>query len=114
MEGTNFTFYPPFQQNHPGWLEIGKSVVPEGWKLAPSNTEVAAGFHTADRGRLLPSSGPRVAAGSPPLRGLITQAASAVLGLTHKGGPLACWEGGMGGDVGEDTCRGGRMTSRMG
>lgn len=63
MEGTNFIFYPRFQQNHPGDWEICS---PEGWELAPKNTEAAAGFHMADRGRLLPSSGPTVAAGSPP------------------------------------------------
>jgi hypothetical protein len=50
----------------------------------------------ADRGRLLPSSGPTVAAGSPPPSRLIIQGASAVLGLTHKGGTLACWEGRVG------------------
>lgn len=52
MEGTNFIFYPPFQQNHPGDWEICSL---EGWDPAANNTE--AEFHMADRGRLLPSSG---------------------------------------------------------
>lgn len=91
-------------------MEIEKSVVPEGWELAPSKHRGCCWIPHGRQGA--PSTQFRAHSGCrfPSSLKAYPQGASAVLELTHKGGPLACWEGGVGEGVEEDTCRGGRMT----
>lgn len=106
MEGTNFIFYPSFQQNRPGDWEICS---PQGWELAPNKHRgcgwISHGREGAPSTQFRAHSGCRF----PSSLKAYPQGVSAVMELTHKGGPLACWEGGVCGGV-ENTCRGGRMT----
>lgn len=107
MEGTHFIFYPPFRQNHPEDWEICSR---EGWDPLLLTPRLRLNFTWPTGGAFYPvpeQSGCRF----PSSRRTYHSSCLSDAGVDAQRWATGLLGGRSGGDVGEDTCRGGRMTT---